>query len=109
VTAKKQSPPAPDVVTLADLAPRQDVKGGSQRRVFGSDPVQPDDAPGAQRRDLPAKSPGSAKGGGISRNANITLLRNARPAAKRKDLRERRDIKGGKKRSYSTVTKWRRT
>jgi hypothetical protein len=26
-----------DVVTLADLAPRQDVRGGSERRVFGAD------------------------------------------------------------------------
>jgi hypothetical protein len=109
MTAKKQSPPASDVVTLADLAPRQDVKGGSQRRVFGSDPVQPNDALGAQRRDQPAKSPGSAKGGGIRRNDNITLLRDATPPAKRKDLPARRDITGGRKRNESTVTKWRRT
>lgn len=65
-----------DVVTLADLAPRQDVKGGSQRRVFGADPIGP--MPGVGRNDLqstktsdkkvtdlPAKSPGGVKGGGI--------------------------------------------
>ena len=26
-----------DIVTLADLAPRHDVTGGSRRRVFGAD------------------------------------------------------------------------
>jgi hypothetical protein len=28
-----------EVVTLADLAPRQRVTGGSERRVFGADPL----------------------------------------------------------------------
>jgi hypothetical protein len=31
-----------DIVTLADLTPRQDVKGGARRRVFGAaDEVSP--------------------------------------------------------------------
>jgi hypothetical protein len=38
---KRKTPPSPprDVVTLADLAPRQRVTGGSERRVFGADPL----------------------------------------------------------------------
>jgi hypothetical protein len=46
-----------DVVTLADLAPRQRVVGGSQRRVFGSDaPLDPAQNKGAGKatKDLPA-------------------------------------------------------
>jgi hypothetical protein len=90
-----------DVVTLADLAPRQDVKGGSQRRVFGADPIGP--MPGVGRtsdkkvKDLPAKSSGSVKGGGLNHNDNITLVRGAKPT-KKKDLPPRKDVKGGSKR-----------
>jgi len=43
---KRKAPPSQqrdqrdrDVVTLADLAPRQHVTGGSERRVFGADPL----------------------------------------------------------------------
>lgn len=39
MTDKKQRQAAREVVKLTDLAPRQEIKGGSQRRVFGSDPV----------------------------------------------------------------------
>jgi len=70
-------------VTLADLAPRQDVKGGSQKRVFGSDPVGPPvdnkrrDQKSTQTakatKDLPAKS--GVKGGGVNLNDNLTLVR----------------------------------
>jgi len=84
MTDKKQRQPARDVVKLTDLAPRQEVKGGSQRRVFGSDPIQtPADQRSAQRRELPAKSPGSVKGGGISRNDNMTLVRATRAIRRR--------------------------
>ena len=38
---KKPTTTAGQVVTLADLAPRHDVTGGSQKRVFGSDPIAP--------------------------------------------------------------------
>jgi hypothetical protein len=43
---KQKTSPAPrrDVVTLADLAPQHRVTGGSERRVFGADPlVRPKD------------------------------------------------------------------
>jgi len=52
-----------NVITLADLAPRHDVKGGSQR-VFGSDPIEERDAmkkPG--KKDLPPTKPTNVKGG----------------------------------------------
>jgi hypothetical protein len=52
------------VVTLADLAPRHNVLGGSGRRVFGAEPNLPHDAaakdhtaagPRNTTKDLPAK------------------------------------------------------
>lgn len=49
MTDKKQQQAAREVVKLTDIAPRQDVKGGSQRRVFGSDPVQ---GPVVDRQDM---------------------------------------------------------
>jgi hypothetical protein len=58
-------------VTLADLVPRQRVTGGSQRRVFGADPVT-----------------------GQEIRMNLTFVRAAKPA---KDLPPRKDVKGGKK------------
>ena len=102
---------ARQVVTLADLAPRQDVTGGSQRRVFGSDPIGP--SVDKERRDMkPTKtatkkakdlSPksGSVKGGrlGWTQNDNMTLVRGAKPAPKKRDLPSRKDVKGGKKRT----------
>ena len=47
------------------------------------------------KKDLPAKSAGSIKGGGVNLNENITLVRNAKPAVKKKDLPPRKDVKGG--------------
>jgi hypothetical protein len=89
------------------LAPRRDVKGGSQRRVFGADPIEPSPqnrrtdvksskAPAKKAKDLPAKS-GSVKGGGQNLNDNITLVRGVKPTAKKKDLPARKDVTGGKK------------
>jgi hypothetical protein len=37
MTRKTPSPKPRDVVTLADLAPRHRITGGSQQRVFGAD------------------------------------------------------------------------
>ena len=104
---QKKSSPARDVVTLADLAPRRDVKGGSQRRVFGADPIEPSPqnrrsdmksskAPAKKAKDLPAKS-GSVKGGGQNLNDNISLIRAAKPGKKAKDLAPKSysRVKGG--------------
>ena len=63
--------PGRDVVTLADLAPRHRVIGGSERRVFGADTEE------------------------TMSSDNITLVRAAKPA--KKDLPAGKDIKGGKK------------
>jgi hypothetical protein len=108
MTQKKSSSPARDVVTLADLAPQHDVKGGSQRRVFGADPIDPSPqnrrsdmksskAPATKAKDLPPKASGSVKGGKLAGNDNITLVRAVKPAAKKKDLPARKEIKGGRK------------
>ena len=54
--ARKSSPSnPPEVVTLADLAPRGRIVGGSERRVFGSDPLIPQEDTMASKKDLPAK------------------------------------------------------
>lgn len=58
----------------------------------------PSKAP-AKTKDLSAKSAASVKGGGRRLNDNITLLRNAQPTVKKKDLPARKDVKGGKKRN----------
>ena len=104
---KKTSTPRRDVVTLADLAPQHDVKGGSQRRVFGADPVEPisqgrrnemtpSKASAKRARDLPAKSAGNVKGGRSMGNDNTTLIRAARPTNKTKDLSPKStSVKGG--------------
>ena len=47
-------------------------------------------------KDLAPKS-GKVKGGLIAANDNLTLVRAAKPAPKRKDLPSRKDVKGGKK------------
>jgi hypothetical protein len=91
---KKQTPKTREVVTLADLAPRHDVTGGSQRRVFGSDPIEPSKVQGKKVKDLPPKS--RVKGGGNNLNDNMTLVRNPKPALKKRDLPSRKDVKGGK-------------
>jgi len=62
--ARKASPSkAHDVVTLADLAPRTRIVGGSERRVFGSNPPGPQEDNMASKKDLPPKK--SVKGGKI--------------------------------------------
>jgi len=89
---------ARDVVTLADLSPRHDVKGGSQR-VFGEstfnerrDAMKP-----KVIKDLPPKSPTKVKGGTrVFPQDNITLVRGAKPSKKR-DLPPRKTVKGGGK------------
>jgi hypothetical protein len=61
-----------DVVTLADLSPRQDIKGGSQQRVFGAGSPGAFDDNASRRmamkttkvlKDLPPKSTSAVKGG----------------------------------------------
>ena len=54
-----------DVITLADLAPRHDVKGGSQQRVFGADVSNPawSSDMKTKLKDLPPKSTSNVKGG----------------------------------------------
>jgi len=69
-----------DVVTLADLAPRHRVVGGT---VFGAGPIghaQEDSMAGTKKaaKDLPAKT-SKVKGGGW-KNDNMTLVRAAGPA-----------------------------
>jgi len=74
-----------DLVTEVDA-----VTGGSMKGTKTT----------SQKKDLPAKSSGSVKGGGLTTiNDNITLLRNAKPAVKKKDLPAKHDVKGGKKRT----------
>ena len=70
---RRKTPDTPrrDVVTLADLAPRHRVTGGSERRVFGADTED------------------------TMSSDNITLVRAAKPA--KKDLPAGKDVKGGKK------------
>jgi hypothetical protein len=101
-----KKPAARHIVRLTDLAPQGEVLGGSQRRVFGSDPIGPTaekersdmktNKTAKKSKDLPAKSP--VKGGGHNLNDNLTLVRAAKPAPKRKDLPSRKDVTGGKKR-----------
>ena len=54
-----------DVITLADLSPRHDIKGGSRQRVFGVD--SPNLAGRTDMKtklkDLPPKSTTNVKGG----------------------------------------------
>jgi hypothetical protein len=104
--AQKKRTTRAQVVTLADLAPQHDVSGGSQRRVFGSDPidpsrpdrrgdVKPSNASAKKAKDLPAKS--AVKGGGHNLNDNITLTRAAKAGHKAKDLAPKTPgrVKGG--------------
>ena len=54
-------------------------------------------APAKKAKDLAPKS-GKVKGGGVRlQNENFTLVRNAKPAPKKKDLPSRKDVTGGKK------------
>ena len=74
-----------DVVTLADLAPRQDVRGGSERRVFGADTNDFASEAGMadkkvkKTKDLAPKGAGKVKGGRLATNENLTLVRAPRP------------------------------
>ena len=74
-----------DVVTLDDLAPRHDVRGGSERRVFGADTndfASEADMAGKKvkkTKDLAPKNTGKVKGGRLATNENLTLVRAARP------------------------------
>lgn len=73
----------PDIVTLADLAPRRTVVGGSERRVFGAT-AHPDGertmASKKTAKDLPAGK--TVKGGKIATNDSLTLVRAARRGMK---------------------------
>jgi hypothetical protein len=80
-----------EVVTLADLAPRHRVSGGSARRVFGADPLT-EEKTMASKKDLPAKK--EVKGGKVARNENLTLARAAKPTTR--DLPATKDVKGGR-------------
>ena len=55
--------------------------------------------PAKKTEDLAPRS-GSVKGGRqtMTSNENMTLVRGAKPAPKKKDLPSRKDVKGGKKR-----------
>jgi len=70
---RKTSQPQRDVVTLADLAPRHRVTGGSGRRLFGADTED------------------------TMSSDNITLIRAAKPT--KRDLPAGKDVKGGKKKA----------
>jgi hypothetical protein len=74
MTSKNRSK-APDIVTLADLAPRRTVVGGAERRVFGAaDQSEPRAAaPKRTSKDLPAAKP--VKGGRLAGNDSMTLVR----------------------------------
>ena len=92
-----------DVVKLADLAPRHEVRGGNQQRVFGAGSAISEDTSrshggptGGKKKDLTPKSSTNVKGGGVQNNDNLTLVRGAKPTKKR-DLPARKDVKSGKK------------
>jgi hypothetical protein len=74
---RKTSPKPADIVTLADLSPQRRVTGGSRVRVFGADaPASTKDTRTAHKtRDLEPKSSRPVKGGRLSANDNLTLLR----------------------------------
>jgi hypothetical protein len=57
-------------------------------------------APAKKAKDLAPKS-GNVKGGraGGALNDNMTLVRGAKPAPKKKDLPSRKDVTGGKKKT----------
>ncbi len=42
---KPKSPPPRDVITLADLMPKGDIKGGAGKRVFGAGVPVPTKSP----------------------------------------------------------------
>ena len=111
---------APDIVTLADLAPRRPVVGGRERRIFGSaDKSEPPAAASRQAgRDLPAARP--VKGGRLVGNDNMTLVRagsnrqaraltpsirrSVAMAGARKDLPAKKNVKGGRLGANDSMT-----
>ena len=52
-----------ELVPITDLAPKREITGGSQRRVFGTEPLNRERGPVAKKRakDVPVK--GFKKGG----------------------------------------------
>jgi hypothetical protein len=78
-----------DVVTLDDLAPRHDVRGGSGRRVFGADTKAFASEGGMtgkkvkKTKDLAPKGTSKVKGGRLATNENLTLVRATSPNAKK--------------------------
>jgi hypothetical protein len=67
-----------DIVTLADLAPRHRVTGGSERRVFGTDSnpraIEANaTATKKSTKDLPVGK--DIKGGKLAGNDSLTLVR----------------------------------
>jgi hypothetical protein len=92
-----------NVVRLADLTPRRDVKGGAGRVVFGAETNHQDAdgfiiqetsmAPKKSKDLAPKKNPkGGAKYAG---NDNLTLVKTSLPALK--DLSPKKSPKGGKR------------
>jgi hypothetical protein len=68
----------PDVIALVDLAPRERVTGGSERRVFGANPLTPalnQRAMKPANTDLPARK--NPHGGKLAVNDSLTLVRSA--------------------------------
>jgi hypothetical protein len=77
MASEKSSRTGRHLVTLADLAPRREIKGGSDRCLFGSNPVRNDEGRTAMKnitpvraakpkvtgKDLMPKSPAKVKGG----------------------------------------------
>ena len=90
-----------EFVTLAALAPRQDIAGRSGRRVFGAA------AASQMTRDLAPKKSAFIKGGRkpdrLSANDNFTLVRTITRedtmavSKKKKDLAPKKNPKGGAK------------
>ena len=70
---KRDASSVRDVITLDDLAPHHDVRGGGGRSVFGADAVhanrklKEEDMAGSKStkktKDLPPKKSGAVKGG----------------------------------------------
>jgi len=119
MTSKTRSK-APDIVTLADLAPRHPVVGGRERRIFGSADKSEPRAAASRRadRDLPTSKP--VKSGRLAGNDNMTLVRAGRArqasfptqsirrsvamAGAKKDLPAKKNVKGGRLGANDSMT-----
>jgi hypothetical protein len=84
---KRRKSDGREIVTLADLAPRQEITGGS-RRVFGADAPSfgnarrsPSPSASQKTKDLAPKTPSKVKGGRLAGNNSFTLVRVTRPGA----------------------------